>query len=284
MNKQKNTKVLHPTYNLKAFLSSSNKSNYIKMARVNANKQELQEFLTQIFQSQLLKSIVFQKDNLFPQNISFLNQRSEFHFKSWTNEFFWHLSLVEFYTEDIKLFLKLKNDYSNLFLFGKYENCQSILEQIKSHFGYSKWIIEQEINLKQKHSGLAEQKKLTKDYLSQTTENLFNQWFINCISIRSEEEFSTNLFKKTISYPERKSIEDYLTFSANYSDSFEIELFDNIWYFESQNCLIDSYNLIIKFLSIIASKQIQQSEFNLLINSTIPLSKKINDSRLVCLR
>jgi hypothetical protein len=81
-------------------------------------------------------------------------------------ELMWTSSILYSYHNDLKLYINLRNDYTNLFMTGAFDLAQTALQSVVDRFGYSLWSIFASITLAQTRTGTKLNKELVDTIVS----------------------------------------------------------------------------------------------------------------------
>ncbi|MBN9297793.1 MAG: hypothetical protein J0I41_12305 [Filimonas sp.] len=108
-------------------------------------------------------------------------------------EVLWVEKFLKDYNPEINSFLKLEAEFENLFLLGKYEEAERILDQVDKTITKSLWSIQSRLYVGEFKGGFQENKKILSDVLEQGVGALLGA-IINFISIRIEKNISPSQY------------------------------------------------------------------------------------------
>lgn len=180
------------------------------------------------------------------------------------DELKFYTALFSFFKDNLKMFIKLKNEFEHNFMNGSYENAKVNLEKMKKECGYSLWYIENKINLLE----LFGTPKIQKEYVRTIVDNEKNEFFVKFITyycsykvqLKNEKEFYS-LINSLINCNE-SFLKDYSRYKFDYFNFFKVlENQEKILKVETQISIYDGYESIIKiFQGVLAEDQINKEE------------------------
>jgi hypothetical protein len=248
----------------------------------------IKQNFTNIYQNTPLSNIL--NSSLFPKSLSELKKSLRTQKTTLERELIWVTLLFNNNKEKINEYLIFKKDYESHMFIGEYHEALNVLNLIKEYFGYSLWLIENELILKQKIEGLESQKDYANGLKEELIEKSLVKFFIHLYSIKCEDNITSNNFKtlveeKLYSLDNKNNIKEYIRFKCLVMDSFEIgdtlEI-EYLFYWESNSSLIDIYETFIRIYTIWTSKfyNTGKEEESIFRKALYLLKEDINDKRI----
>jgi len=205
-------------------------------------------------------------------------------------ELLWTAFLINNNVNKINEYLLFKKEYESYVFIGEYHEALKILNLVKEYFGYSLWLIQNELILKQKIEGLESQKDYAKKLKENSNKKTFISFFIHFFSIKCEDNITSNNFKTILeenlySLENRSNVKEYIRFKCLMMNSLEINNaseIENLFHWENNSSLIDIYETFIHIFTIWTSKfyNTNKEETTTFRKVLYSLKEDINDKRI----
>lgn len=282
--KKKSYKALKTETNYyRLFVQSKHKDDFIEKIKQNASFKEIGSFINKLNSNKLLRNTQID-ENVFicPKTIECLKKKKVSRLTTIERYLFWDASILYELHDSINEFLLLKKQFENIYLKGNFKEASIVLEQILNNHGWSIWLLEQTILLKQKMGGIVFQKEFVKEVEDNISLNGLVKVYCNYISIRTEKEYSPHMFRRAIqsAHPEQY-VRDILIFNTNYYDLHNSESLYQICQIDSNHCLIDKYIALIKSLTLATIYPNHCISPNAIIEVLKKLNRKIDDHKII---
>jgi tetratricopeptide (TPR) repeat protein len=197
-------------------------------------------------------------------------------------EIFFLAFAIQKHSEKINLFVELKRSYEKYLLLGELVEANEIIEKIRSHFGVSLWLLEQQIILAEKEGGLKKNKEVL-NFIFQNSNNPFVTTIADFWSKRVEKKISQSNYNNkvdTFTKDFNTGLKDYIRFKINFLfDEYEFSDYSEIISYESIFSIVDKYCLFVRICQQIVSKQAKEHE-KAIIDSLELISHSIIDPSL----
>ena len=213
-----------------------------------------------LYKNTQLSNII--EKHLFPKNLSDLKNYPRIVKTTMERELLWTAFLINNNVNKINEYLLFKKEYESYVFIGEYHEALKILNLVKEYFGYSLWLIQNELILKQKIEGLESQKDYAKKLKENSNKKTFISFFIHFFSIKCEDNITSNNFKTILeenlySLENRSNVKEYIRFKCLMMNSLEINNaseIENLFHWENNSSLIDIYETFIQVYIIWTSK------------------------------
>ena len=201
-----------------------------------------------LYKNTQLSNII--EKHLFPKNLSDLKNYPRIVKTTMERELLWTAFLINNNVNKINEYLLFKKEYESYVFIGEYHEALKILNLVKEYFGYSLWLIQNELILKQKIEGLESQKDYAKKLKENSNKKTFISFFIHFFSIKCEDNITSNNFKTILeenlySLENRSNVKEYIRFKCLMMNSLEINNaseIENLFHWENNSSLIDIYD------------------------------------------
>ena len=130
-----------------------------------------------LYKNTQLSNII--EKHLFPKNLSDLKNYPRIVKTTMERELLWTAFLINNNVNKINEYLLFKKEYESYVFIGEYHEALKILNLVKEYFGYSLWLIQNELILKQKIEGLESQKDYAKKLKENSNKKTFISFFIH---------------------------------------------------------------------------------------------------------
>ena len=241
-----------------------------------------------LYKNTQLSNII--EKHLFPKNLSDLKNYPRIVKTTMERELLWTAFLINNNVNKINEYLLFKKEYESYVFIGEYHEALKILNLVKEYFGYSLWLIQNELILKQKIEGLESQKDYAKKLKENSNKKTFISFFIHFFSIKCEDNITSNNFKTILeenlySLENRSNVKEYIRFKCLMMNSLEINNaseIENLFHWENNSSLIDIYETFIHIFTIWTSKfyNTNKEETTTFRKVLYSLKEDINDKRI----
>ncbi|MCT7484774.1 hypothetical protein [Aliarcobacter cryaerophilus] len=241
-----------------------------------------------LYKNTQLSNII--EKHLFPENLSDLKNYPRIVKTTMERELLWTAFLINNNVNKINEYLLFKKEYESYVFIGEYHEALKILNLVKEYFGYSLWLIQNELILKQKIEGLESQKDYAKKLKENSNKKTFISFFIHFFSIKCEDNITSNNFKTILeenlySLENRSNVKEYIRFKCLMMNSLEINNaseIENLFHWENNSSLIDIYETFIHIFTIWTSKfyNTNKEETTTFRKVLYSLKEDINDKRI----
>ena len=241
-----------------------------------------------LYKNTQLSNII--EKHLFPENLSDLKNYPRIVKTTMERELLWTAFLINNNVNKINEYLLFKKEYESYVFIGEYHVALKILILVKEYFGYSLWLIQNELILKQKIEGLESQKDYAKKLKENSNKKTFISFFIHFFSIKCEDNITSNNFKTILeenlySLENRSNVKEYIRFKCLMMNSLEINNaseIENLFHWENNSSLIDIYETFIHIFTIWTSKfyNTNKEETTTFRKVLYSLKEDINDKRI----
>ena len=241
-----------------------------------------------LYKNTQLSNII--EKHLFPKNLSDLKNYPRIVKTTMERELLWTAFLINNNVNKINEYLLFKKEYESYVFIGEYHEALKILNLVKEYFGYSLWLIQNELILKQKIEGLESQKDYAKKLKENSNKKTFISFFIHFFSIKCEDNITSNNFKTILeenlySLENRSNVKEYIRFKCLMMNSLEINNaseIENLFHWENNSSLIDIYESFIQIFTIWTSKfySTKKDETTIFRKVLYILKEDINDKRI----
>lgn len=214
--------------------------------------EQLFQLFPRVFRSQ--NSLEFIHGPAFPTNPSNLFSKPALLKSADTlSEVIWAICRCLQFGDELKIFAQLRNEFERLLLSDAKTETENILKEVRSRFGYSVWLIQNELATMQHWDGIEGARKLTQEYRDECKDNWLMSWIIWFIGRRTEatglkghlkNEFSRIIESQDVG-PE---IESYLRAKIFELPQILTKDVASTLFLESQSCVIDYYETLILIL------------------------------------
>lgn len=241
-----------------------------------------------LYKNTQLSNII--EKHLFPKNLSDLKNYPRIVKTTMERELLWTAFLINNNVNKINEYLLFKKEYESYVFIGEYHEALKILNLVKEYFGYSLWLIQNELILKQKIEGLESQKDYAKKLKENSNKKTFISFFIHFFSIKCEDNITSNNFKTILeenlySLENRSNVKEYIRFKCLMMNSLEINNaseIENLFHWENNSSLIHIYETFIHIFTIWTSKfyNTNKEETTTFRKVLYSLKEDINDKRI----
>jgi len=198
--------------------------------------------------------------NPLPRKITDIDQATTYFINGMLlKEIDWCFLRILKYNEEINHFLKLRDSFETQLLFGNYDKCESLLNEIEIDICISYWGLQAKMVLAELNAGTEGNRMLLKSYQKQAiSPNLKIMLYYN--SLKLETDIPSNKYDSYIDFHLKKHSSDYSKMLADYVtfkfSPFRFESnfsFDFILHQDFSLSVIDTYIELKKILSILIS-------------------------------
>ncbi len=197
----------------------------------------------------LSKEIAYKKyivGNPFPRRINELKQTPPLIYSNLDRELYWSALVIKLFINEINSFLPLKLEFEYNFLTGQYDKALVILENVEKKFGYSIWLIENNISLLQELYGLEKQKEYYRGISDDNSVSGIIRYLSYLHSMRAEPNLSFIRYEEMVKIAVEgpaflDEFTQYLSYKANCFGSDIIQNYPSILYYESTSSIFDRY-------------------------------------------
>lgn len=199
-------------------------------------------------------------------------------------EILWAKACLLQYADQLSRFLKLTEDYEDLFLKSRFEECHSVLDSVEQEFGASLWLLKHKLALLQTGNGPEALRGYATEVQATAPENGFVAFLVYFLSLRNDssisfEGFTRLYFEKMDKVEMRPDFVDYIKFHVLLDVGLSNESFANILRIEFFGAAIDYYETIIT-LARVAIARGRKELFETFTSVVQQLLAKTNDPRL----
>ncbi|MET3029379.1 hypothetical protein ABXT06_22075 [Flavobacterium sp. UW10123] len=195
----------------------------------------------------------------------------------------WYTYNIKKYTEQINLYIELKDVLDSNILLGNYDVAKEILKKINDEICISHWSIEQNFIIAEYQGGFKKNKEILSELINSENQDLTNI-FARYQSIRVEKNLSFFTYEEILEQYVKKHpsyLQDLLNFKLNFFKSDPVTNSGFILGFLNGFSIIDNYNLYIDFISLILSlREKNPLHIESIKKSLIELSSLVNDVRI----
>jgi len=251
----------------------------------------IKQNFTNLYKNTQLSAVL--KNMLFPKKLSELKSSLRTQKTTLERELTWTALLINNNKEKINEYLMFKKDYESHVFIGEYHEALKILNLIKEYFGYSLWLIENELILKQKIEGLEAQKDYAQILKEDLSENSLVKFLIHFYSIKCEDNITSNNFNTLLeenlySLNNNFKIKEYIRFKCLVMNSFELDdisELEYLFFWENNSSLIDIYETFLQIYTIWTSKFYNSQKIEVIVfrRALYLLKEDINDKRIKAL-
>ena len=230
------------------------------------------------------------ENSLFPKELSELKSYPKTTKTTLERELIWNALLINNNRDKINEYLMFKKEYESFMFIGNYHEALTILNLIKEYFGYSLWLIQNELILKQKIEGLESQKNYAKKLKEKLSNKSLVEFLIHFYSIKCEDNITANNFRTLLeeslySFKNTLNVKEYIRFKCLVINSLTIEDISEIeclFYWENNSSLIDIYETFTQIYTIWTSTfyNTQKEEVTVFKKALYLLKEGINDKRI----
>jgi hypothetical protein len=204
--------------------------------------------------------------------------------QSLEREILWAKAYLLQLTDQISRFLSLTENYEDLFLKSRFEECHSVLDSVEQQFGMSLWFLKHKLALLQTANGPDAQRTYAIRVQATARKAGFIQFLIYFLSLRNDSSISFDGFIRLYLEHIKKAqmqddVVDYLNFHILHEVRLPDESLANILRIEFSGAVIDYYETIIK-LARLAIANDRTELFKTLSSAIEPLLAKTSDPRL----
>lgn len=223
----------------------------------------------------------------FPAKLSDLfSEPALFKPASEISEVIWAICRCLQFGQELREFTRFRVDYERSLLLDKKFRANTILDDIRSKYGYSIWLLQNELATIQTWEGIEQARKLTKEHLESCKSNWVISFIIWFISRRTEatglkghltSEYSRFVEDAKIA----QEIETYLRAKLFELPKIKSKDVSATLFFEAQSCIIDYYETLVAILQSAAKfESIPDELVPLLRKPLAALLKATRDNRL----
>jgi hypothetical protein len=267
-------------------LRASKDLHYVEIAKLKINTpiEDLYPLFTRIFRDHNYFESVY--GYAFPCRLSELFSKPGLYKPADPfTEIIWAICLCLKFGEELRDFIKLREDYESSLLLNLKSECYEILNNIEVRFGHSIWLLQNRLAATQFWEGIEETRKLARSYEDECKGHGLMPSIIRFIGKRIEATGLKGYLKSELlqifeggSDPvlERYFRAKILDLPNLGTDDISATLF-----IEAQSCIIDYYDTLVFVLQSAARNQaIPAKMISTLEKPLIALSKRTQDSRL----
>ncbi|WP_445354652.1 hypothetical protein ACJJI5_16300 [Microbulbifer sp. EKSA008] len=222
----------------------------------------------------------------FPKSLEELRNAKRLSSVDARTEFIWCASVLSLYTEQLNEFIKTRDEFERRFLYGDYEQCHKLLDELEGSLGVSMWLIARRIQLLQVSGGLKAQKDYVERVLSVEDIHPLAGYFAFFFGLRSESAVTLQGFREelqdTLSIP-IPGLRDHIIYQVCPYYLYEIQNPEKVIEFDETFPVIDRYESFL-WMSELCFSRGELEISNKGLDKAIPLLREIYDARLDNLR
>ena len=213
----------------------------------------------------------------FPQYLCDLCQKSSKFYRAYDleSEIKWIISCLRKYKKEIRVFVKYRIEYEQSFLKGKYDECQNLLDKVRSEIGISLWYYESQFLVYEYEDERSLSIKMMSDELERAIDknNNYILYIFKCLFDRSSSDLAPYSYDDNLhaSYKRNRNElhEDYykyLLFRLNYFNYYKDVDLSKICLFESLSALVDRYEILVTLVKsvVVTGKEYKSFKDDLL--------------------
>lgn len=179
------------------------------------------------------------------------------------------------YKKEIRVFVKYRIEYEQSFLKGKYDECQNLLDKVRSEIGISLWYYESQFLVYEYADERSLSIKMMSDELERAIDknNNYILYIFKCLFDRSSSDLAPYSYDDNLhaSYKRNRNElhEDYykyLLFRLNYFNYYKDVDLSKICLFESLSALVDRYEILVTLVKsvVVTGKEYKSFKDDLL--------------------
>lgn len=248
---------------------------------------EIKKYFSTLYKTTNLKQ--YFETSLYPSKLSDFKSNTILRKSTLQRELLWTVLLINENRAKIDEYLLFKKEFESCMLKSDYLKALKTIQIAKEYLGYSHWIIQNELILKQNIEGLDAQKEYAKELKEESGEQSFAAFFVHYLSIRCEENISNGNFKSILedamySLNLNEDFKEYLRFKLLTLDSINNIRSDNLPYIlclEHNSPIIDIYETFIQVYTTIITRFFDEAiDDDDLKMPLLTLKTDISDTRL----
>jgi hypothetical protein len=215
----------------------------------------------------------------FPSSLTALRPTIRLEEISTEGELMWTASVLSLYTDKLRQFVKLRDDYCEAYLVADYGLAEDVLNRIQNAFGYSLWLLGNRLQLLQVTKGLKAQKTFLEEVLATDGINQFIAWLTYLLSVRAEENVSYSSFEAEIwEVLTTPWIRDYARLHLLPTDCASIENFSLPMAIEEPHPIIDRFETFVA-MSLLYCSNLKGHEYSDVL-SALELIESVDDKQI----
>ncbi|MEO3864549.1 hypothetical protein [Rheinheimera fenheensis] len=278
--KKVGTKKVNSPSPVQIFMRSINSNRVLRNglagARTSVEVVKLPEIVQSLGKQSVYRSLFAQIT--FPKSLEKQTTKRRLSTISIEGELIWTASVLSIFKEQLKEFVKLREEFYKKYLLGDIELALSILDKIQDEYGYSLWLVSHRLQIIQSKDGLQAQKEYLENIISTKGIDGFFSFLSYYLSVRAENGVTYDSFhNQVLSSAPNQELVDHLICNLIPFNAPEIHDIANAIAWNENHCIIDRYESLI-LLGLIhysreksASKNIIYKSFSLLLDTNDPL-------------
>jgi len=228
---------------------------------------------------------------LFPQSTEELKATVPFREGGIERELLWEALIISHWTERIRPFHSLRDQFSRAIAIGAYDEAGELLRYVHTRYGESLWLIENKINLYALSEGLEVQKAYAKQVSTNARNEALVRYFTSFYSDRAEKNLSAaryvasvNSLDANLRRDHRPQLAAYISYKLASAGSTGFTDPGSILRFESSSALLDRYDTFIKVCRFICADPAADVEIEAVRGALSVVHTSLDDPEMMRLR